>query len=132
MVMVLLGATSLPSSIALVGVTEGRQAPAGATMAATGTILLGAGIDMWAHGEAGTRTTPKNPGLMYLGLALASIGFVALPPASTLLFAAYDAEIGSDALRIAAFTSMGVADALVATGIPIWASGAAAPEDRCR
>jgi hypothetical protein len=130
--MVLLGATALPSSIALVAYTEGRQAPAAAIMAASGTLILGAGSDMWAHADAGRRTTPRDQGLMYLGLALAGAGFIALTPASSLLFAAYDEGTGSDALRIAAISSMVAADLLVAVGIPIWAYGAAAPEDRCR
>jgi hypothetical protein len=132
MVMVLLGATALPSSVALLALTEGRQAPVSAIMVASAAVVLGAGIDMWVSGEAGRRTTPRNDTLMYLGLALAGVGFVVLPPATSLLFAAYDAEIGSDALRIAAFSSIAFADVLIAAGIPVWAYGAAAPEDRCR
>jgi hypothetical protein len=132
MVMTLLGATAVPSGVALMAWTDGRQAPVGAVMIATAAVLMGAGIDMWVEAEGGRPTTPRDRGAMYLGMALAGIGFVALQASSSLVVAAFDEEIGTDALRIGAFASMGGADALIAVGIPMWAWGAAAPEDRCR
>jgi hypothetical protein len=126
------GVSSWPSSLALLLSTEGRLGPEAAGMLVAGEALVAAGIPMWAAGDSGRRTTPRDAGAMYAGMALAGIGLGILPPSSALLAASFDpgaSEQRVDALRIAALAGGIAGHVLVATGIPIWAWGAASPDD---
>jgi len=126
------GVSALPSSAALLITTDGRMAGETAGMVVAGHLLMGAAIPMWVAGAQGRRTTPRNRELMYTGLVLAGMGLAALPPSSALFAASFDDGSGEgarDRRRTAALLVAGGANLLMVAGIPMWAIGAASPED---
>jgi hypothetical protein len=126
------GVSALPSSVALLATSEGRMGTAAALMAISGHVFMAAGIPMWVIGAQGRRTRPRNARLMYTGLVIAETGMALLPPSSALLVASLDAGADDEAVRrrrLVGFTTGAVGNAAIATGIPMWAYGAASPDD---
>jgi hypothetical protein len=126
------GVSALPSSAALWLATERRFGTESATMAIAGHALMAAGIPMWVIGAPGRRTQPRNRTMMYAGLVLAGVGLAALPPSSALFAASFDEGADDhtrERLRLGALLGCAGANALIVAGIPLWALGAAAPED---
>jgi hypothetical protein len=126
------GVSALPSSLALYLTTDGRRSLDAIGMVATGHALMAAGIPMWVVGAQGRRTRPRNAALMYSGITLAGLGLAALPPSSAMFAASLDDGVSEEAAtrrRTAAFAAGAAANALIVIGIPMWAVGAASPDD---
>jgi hypothetical protein len=131
MCLVIAGGSALTSAAALSASTGGSLDLEPALMAASGLALLSAGVPMWVSAAPGRQTRPNNPELMYVGLVLAGVGLATLPPSSALLAASFDETIdGRDTLRTTAIVAGAAAHAFIAAGIPMWAKGAASPDDR--
>jgi hypothetical protein len=130
MSLVTAGISSSLSSVALLATTAGRQREAAVGMAAAGAAMRTVGGAMWSAGAPGRRTRPGRPAMLYTGLLLAGAGLAALPVSSGLVAASFDEGTAEPAtLRIAAAIVAGSSHALVAVGIPLWAKGAASPDD---
>ena len=126
------GVSALPSSLALYETTDHRMGLTAATVAIGGHLMMGAGIPLWVAGAQGKRTHPRNATVMYAGMAVAYLGFAALPASSVVLVASLEPGISDDARsqrRLGALVGFVAASTLVGAGIPFWAWGAASPDD---
>lgn len=126
------GASAVTSSLALYETTDHTMGREFAALAISGHVMMAFGIPMWIYGAKGRRTRPRNRKMMLVGMGIAGLGFIALPALSGVFLASWQPGISDRAAeqrRVGVVVGDAIANSLLGVGIPLWAYGAASPDD---